>query len=58
METAIEKLLNVKVKSLNRSISGGCINKSSVYQTADKQLLFVKDNFKDGVIFLSTFILS
>lgn len=50
METAIEKLLNVKVKRLNRSISGGCINKCSVYQTADKQLLFVKDNLKDGVI--------
>ncbi|VVC45486.1 Hypothetical protein CINCED_3A004193 [Cinara cedri] len=48
MENAIENLLNVKVKKLNKSISGGCVNSASVYQTEDNKLLFVKQNSNDG----------
>lgn len=55
MENALENLLNVSVKNLNKSISGGCINSSSVYQTEDDKLLFVKENSKPGVTFLFLF---
>lgn len=50
MERTLETLLNVGVKNMNRSISGGCINSGSVYQTEDKKLFFVKENSKPGVI--------
>lgn len=49
MENALENLLNVGVKKLNKSISGGCINSGLVYQTEHGQLLFVKKNSKLGV---------
>lgn len=52
MESALENILNVNVKKLNRPISGGCINSGSVYETEDKKLLFVKKNSKFGVISL------
>jgi len=51
MENALENLFNVKVKKLKKSITGGCINSGSVYQTEDEQLLFVKKNSKLGVIY-------
>lgn len=49
MEIALENLLNVGVKKLKKSISGGCINSGSVYQTEENKLLFVKENSKLGV---------
>lgn len=51
MEKAIENLLNVRVKKLNKSVSGGCVNTASVYQTDDNKLLFVKQNLKVGVMY-------
>jgi len=50
MESTLEKLLNVGVRKLNKSVSGGCINSGSVYRTEDERLLFVKENAKLGVI--------
>lgn len=55
MENALENILHVSVKKLNKSISGGCINNGSVYQTEDNQLLFVKENSKLGVILIQYF---
>lgn len=52
MENALEKILNVSIKKLNKSVSPGCINNGSVYQTQDNQLLFVKENLKLGVILI------
>lgn len=49
MENALQNLLNINVKKLNKYISGGCINSGSVYQTEDKQLLFIKKNSKPRV---------
>lgn len=56
MENALEDILKINVKKFTKSISGGCINKGSVYQTEDNKLLFVKENSKFGVI--SIYILS
>lgn len=52
MESALENILNVSVKKLNKPISGGCINSGSVYRTEHNKLLFVKKNSKLGVISL------
>lgn len=52
MDNVLETLLNVKVKKLNRSISGGCINSGSVYETDGNKLLFVKQNSTVGVNFI------
>jgi len=53
MEKALESIFNTKIKKLDISINEGCINNSSVYETEDNKLLFVKDNSKPGVYFLS-----
>lgn len=57
MENSLEKILNVSVKKLNKSISGGCINNGSVYQTEENQLFFVKENSKLGVIFVQYYLI-
>lgn len=49
MESELENLLSISIKKLNKSVSGGCINSGSVYQTEDNKILFVKKNSKLGV---------
>lgn len=55
MENALETILNTSIKKLDMCINEGCINNSSVYQTEDNTLLFVKDNSKPGVNFFSVY---
>lgn len=55
MENALETILNTSIKKLDMYTDGGCINNSSVYQTEDNKLVFVKDNSKPGVNFLSIY---
>lgn len=57
MEKSLENLLNVRVKRLNQSVSGGCVNTTLVYQTEDNKLLFVKQNSKVGVMYFHYYFL-
>lgn len=50
MESELENILNVRIKKLNKSVNGGCINNGSVYQTEDNKILYVKENSKPGVM--------
>jgi len=49
MENELENILETSITKLNICINEGCINNSSVYQTEENKLLFVKDNSKPGV---------
>jgi len=55
MENALETILNTSIQKLDMYTNEGCINNSSVYQTEDNQLLFVKDNSKPGVNFFNIY---
>ncbi|XP_060877402.1 ketosamine-3-kinase-like [Metopolophium dirhodum] len=48
MENELENILETSITKLNIRINEGCINNSSVYQTEENKLLFVKDNSKPG----------
>nr|BAH72258.1 ACYPI009343 [Acyrthosiphon pisum] len=48
MEIELENILKTSITKLNICINEGCINNSSVYQTEENKLLFVKDNSKPG----------
>jgi len=50
MENALENILNTSIKKSDICVNEGCINSSSVYETEDNKLLFVKYNSKSGVI--------
>jgi len=57
MENELKNIFNTSITKLNLCINEGCINNSSVYQTEENKLLFVKDNSKPGVLFLTTYSL-
>lgn len=57
MQIALEKLLKVGIKTEHNSVWGASVNECSVYQTAEKKLIFVKENEEPGVTYNMTYLI-